>query len=443
MKNGYQVQAADGLQEAEYTPRGGCAQFFYCRDHEFIAEGPAETGKTLAACWKVHLLALKYPGMNGAIVRKTQKSVYGTVLQTFKRVIKNAPVEPYGGSRPEQYIYANGSTIWVGGMDNPDKVLSSERDFFYVNQAEELTIDDWEKMTTRTTGRGAVMPYTFTFGDCNPGGSKHWIRARAQAGALNLIRTTHRDNPRLYTSGGILTPDGQRTMETLQSLTGVRRKRLLDGIWATAEGAVYDGFDAALHVTERPESEMKAWFLACDEGYTNPAVILLVGQDSDLRLHIHRQFYRRGVLQADYVETAREWCDEIRQKAVERFRAENHGITESQKYDIPGCTAYVDEAAAGLIADMRDAGINTFGSKGRVLDGIQAVQNMLQIKGDNRPRLTVDPSCTDVINEFESYIWKPEKDEPVKENDHAMDALRYLVIKVESIISPDQLVDWV
>jgi phage terminase large subunit len=54
------------------------------------------------------------------------------------------------------------------------------------------------------------------------------------------------------------------------------------------------------------------------------------------------------------------------------------------------------------------------------------VQDLLKIQGDGKPRLTVDPSCVNVINEFESYTWKPEKDEPVKENDHAMDAVRYL-----------------
>mgnify|MGYP001101374487 CR=1 FL=1 len=123
-----------------YTPYGGAAEFMYCHDHEVIIQGPAETGKTLAACWKAHLLASKYPGAQGAIVRKSQKSVYGSVLQTFDRVRAGAPVEPYGGERPEKYNYVNGSAIWVGGLDNSDKVLSSERDFIYVNQAEDGSI---------------------------------------------------------------------------------------------------------------------------------------------------------------------------------------------------------------------------------------------------------------------------------------------------------------
>jgi phage terminase large subunit len=390
-------------QENVYTPYGGCADFLYSRDREVIAEGPSETGKTLAACWKVHIWAIKYPGLNGAIVRNTYKSMPGSVLQTFARVILGAPVQVYGGERPDKYLYSNGSSIWIGGMDNPDKILSSERDFVYVNQAEELKLDAWEKLLTRTTGRGAIMPYTQLLGDCNPGGSRHWIRDRARAGKLKLIRTRHTDNPTLYDANGNLTKHGKRTMEDLSSLTGVRRKRLYEGIWATAEGAVYDTFDANVHVMERDPKEFKAWYLTLDEGYTNPAVILVVGEDSDKRHHIHREFYKTGVIQETVVTQTAQWFGEFGASLVT-----------------------VDEAAAGLIADLRNHNVPAQAAKGRVLDRIQSVQDRLKVQGDGRPRLTIDPSCTGTINDFESRVWKPEKDEPVKENDHGTDAYEYL-----------------
>jgi PBSX family phage terminase large subunit len=385
---------------------GGNREFFYSHDPEVIVSGPAETGKTLAACWKLHLLAMKYPGARLAFARKTQASMYGTVLQTFDRVIKGANIEIYGGNRPEIYTYPNGAQIFIGGLDNPDRLLSSERDVIYVNQAEELKLNDWETMTTRTTGRGAVMPYTQLIGDCNPGGSKHWIRERAKACALKLIPTTHRDNPTLYDPvTGEITAQGKRTMQSLERLTGVRRKRLLEGIWATAEGAVYDMFDPATHVVERSRSEFVRFGFAIDEGYTNPAVILVIGEDSDGRLHIFEEFYKRGVLQSAVVE-----------KTLELN-------TIYHPYQI-----VVDAAAAGLIADLRNAGLPAYGAKGRVLDGIQAVQNFMHVAGDGRPRMTIDPGCTYSINDFESYSWKPEKDEPIKENDHAPDGFRYYVI---------------
>jgi phage terminase large subunit len=183
---------------------------------------------------------------------------------------------------------------------------------------------------------------------------------------------------------------------------------LLLGQWSTAEGVVYDTFDANIHVKNRDDKEFIKWHLSCDEGYTNPAVILVVGVDSDGRWHIANEFYERGVLQSRFI-------DEVKKRYIER----NADIVA------------VDESAAGLIADMQNNGVRAIPAKGRVLDGIQKIQDRLRLQGDGLPRLTVDPSCVNVINEFESYVWKKSKDgngkdEPMKDNDHAMDPLRYL-----------------
>jgi phage terminase large subunit len=381
-----------------------------------MCSGPAETGKTVAAVLKCHAIAGSVPGAQGAIVRKTYNSLNGTVIKTFMRIINPAVrgIVVYGGANnPERFLYPNGSVIWTGGMDNAGRVLSSERDFIYVNQAEELSIDDWEVLLTRCTGRGAVVEHAQLFGDCNPSGSLHWIRKRK---SLRLLTTVHRDNPSLYTPEGELTEQGRRSMAALENLTGVRRKRLLDGIWATAEGAVYDVFDPSIHVCVRNPAEMKRWFLAIDEGYSNPAVILLIGEDSDGRHHCFREYYKRNVLQADFVSEAKL-----------RFLNPVGFITGNQEQKSRCDNSAVDEAAAGLIADLNNSGVYAQAAKGRVLDGINLVQNRLKIQGDGRPRYTVDPSCVNHINEFESYAWKPEKDVPQKENDHSLDAYRYLL----------------
>jgi phage terminase large subunit len=148
-----------------------------------------------------------------------------------------------------------------------------------------------------------------------------------------------------------------------------------------------------------------------DEGYTNPAVILLVGEDSDGRRHVAKEWYERGKLQSAVVERAKQWCTD-------------YGIS----------LVAVDESAAGLIADLRDADVPAIGAKGRVLDGIQLMQDRLKVQGDGLPRETVDPSCVNHINEYESYVWKRTnaggivKDEPEKKDDHSMDARRYLEV---------------
>ncbi len=174
------------------------------------------------------------------------------------------------------------------------------------------------------------------------------------------------------------------------------------GQFQRPQGLVYPAFSAE-HIVHRDKREFIYWLLAIDEGYTNPAVILTVGVDQDGRLHVYEEFYKTGQLQSKVVEYAR-W------KMLE--------------YNVS--RAIVDESAAGLIADLRNAGVAAEGHKGRVLDSIQIVSQLLAKQGDGKPRLTVEPTCVNTIMEFESYSWREGKDEPLKENDHAMDALRYL-----------------
>lgn len=433
--------------------RGGNEELFFCHDPQVILSGPADTGKTVTCCTKLHWLCQRYPGSQHAMVRKTFTSLAGTACKTFERIIAGASVKKIGADSPRLYTYPNGSQVWVGGMDKPEKTLSSERDSIYVCQAEELSESDWEMLSRASSGRGAKVKYPQLFGDCNPGGSKHWIRERWKAGKLTLIGTKHHDNPTLYHKNGDCVRDGEtvngmrvviggeKRVHALSELTGVRRKRLFEGLWVTAEGAVYDMFDAQLHVVTRSVAEMKLFRLALDEGYTNPAVILIVGEDSDGRWHVFKEFYERGQLQETVVKQAKEW----HQDPVGAVLGIKFVPTPSKPYPTQSSTVAVDEAAAGLIADLVAIGVPAVGGKGRVLDGINHLQNRLKLAGDGRPRLTFDPSCVNCINEFESYVWTPDKpkDTPVKEHDHTSDALRYLYdVLAEpdgSMTGPDQL----
>jgi phage terminase large subunit len=86
----------------------------------------------------------------------------------------------------------------------------------------------------------------------------------------------------------------------------------------------------------------------------------------------------------------------------------------------------VDNAVPELIVQLKAAGMPAIGAKGKILDGIGMIRDRLGVQKDGRPRYTVDPSCVEHINEFESYIHKPDSDVPQKEFDHSLDALRYL-----------------
>lgn len=400
--------------------RGGPLELLKAHDHEVICVGPADSSKTWSGCVKAYMLCAdkNRKGVHGCMIRKVYNSLHESSLRTFKTIVQGMPIRDFGGQYTDKFIFPNKSELVPIGMDKPDKLLSSEWDFAFISQAEELQESDWEMIASRCTGRGAVVAYPQVFGDCNPSGTRHWIRERARRGTLRLLTATHKDNPALYDDFGQITAEGIKRIGHLEkTLTGVRRKRLLEGIWATAEGAVYDIFNPAVHVCIRSPMEMKRWFLACDEGYTNPFSILLVGEDSDGRRHVFREFYQRGVLPEDSVVVIKSWFTDIRNAKIE--------FPQAVRCEL----AAVDEAAAGLIASLKKVDVNAKGGKGLVYDGINLVQNGLKVAGDGRPRLSFDPSCIETTNEMESYVWKKDSDDvPEKEFDHSADALRYLYV---------------
>lgn len=219
---------------------------------EWLIAGPAETGKTFASLYRLDRLLRTTPKAQAALIRKVRSTIGPTVLVTYQRVLamSGSGAVAYGGNGPAWYDYPNGARLWIGGMDDSSKILSGERDFIYVNQAEELTQDDWEVLSTRATGRGAVTATPMLFGDCNPGPADHWILRRKEAGALTMLESHHTDNPSLYDDGGVITAQGTRSMAALNRLTGVRKLRLRDGLWVGAEGQFFETWDEDIHVCD-------------------------------------------------------------------------------------------------------------------------------------------------------------------------------------------------
>lgn len=409
-----------------FMPHGAAREFWACKEHEVILSGAAETGKTRTALERLDLIAWRYPKSQLAIVRKVYKSMHGSVLQTYENKVANMSViRRYGGEKVEFYEYPNGSRIWVGGMDNPDKVLSSERDIVYVNQAEELTLNDWEKLATRTTGRAGNMPYSQLCGDCNPAEATHWILERARNGKLKLFHSRHEDNPTLF-ANGVITEQGKRTLSILDNLTGVRHARLRLGQWVSVEGQIYTEYNPSLHLIA-PFDIPADWqrFRSIDFGYKNPFVCLWFALDGDGRLYLYRQLYKTE-------RTVRDHAIMINQ------------LSEGERIAYTVCDHDSSDRAT-----LAENGIRTQAANKTVSIGIDKVKERLRVFKDGKPRLFIfNNSLTEVDQnllladgkpayclemEFGTYHWadNKRKEEPVKENDHALDALRYAIMSVD------------
>lgn len=407
--------------------RGDMRSLWEGTDHETMIAGPSETGKTFGVLHYLNMLMWKYPGAQAALLRKTYQSMHGSVLQTFRRILgKDTMVHAYGGERPEWFDYPNGSRVHVGGMDNPDKVLSSERDIIIFNQAEEATLGDWETLTTRCTGRSSVMPYPRIIGDANPGPSTHWILSRP---TVKMLYSHHEDNPTLFDDKGVITEQGKRTIQILDALTGTRYQRLRLGKWVGAEGVVYADWSRELHLIDPFEIPSQwARYRVIDFGYTNPFVCLWLAEDLDGRLYLYREFYMSQRLVED-------WAIDI----LEQSRGETYQFTVA------------DHDAEGR-ATLESRGIYTQPAKKDVSEGIQAVQARLRKAGDGKPRLFVFRDCRvnapdqvladkhkplSTAEEFDGYVWAKVqhsdrvKEEPRKEDDHGMDAIRYICYELD------------
>ena len=434
----HETTAIRGLRYAFF---GANAKLQSCDAQEVIVSGPSETGKTLAALSRLDGLARLYKGMQGVVVRKVRASMDGTVLKTWEEKVlgPNTPVAVFGGERPEWYDYPNGSRIWVSGLDKPSKVLSGEKDVIYVNQAEELLLEDWEILITRTTGRAGHMPFGQLFGDCNPGPPHHWIKHRP---TLPILESRHEDNPALFDPAThAITDQGRKTLAVLDSLTGARKERLRYGRWVSAEGAVYD-FDAAVHLINRFDIPSQ-WrrIRVIDFGYTNPFVCGWIAIDPDGRMILYREIY-------------------MTQRTVKVHAAQINQLSAGERYE-----ATIADHDAEDRATLEENGISTAPAQKEISVGIQAVQERLKVAGDGKPRLWVMRDClverdeqlaalrkpVSTAQEFDAYVWpktadgKPIKEVPVDQDNHGMDMLRYGVRYVESPLppSPEMKIRWI
>lgn len=416
---------------------GGAQQFHEYDGHEVILSGPFETGKTIAALDKLHHLLKTYRNARGLMLRKVYNDLIHSAVVTYEKKVLPVPpedarsrVNKYGGEKPQFYDYPNGARLICAGLDKPGKVLSAEYDFIYVNQAEELTLEDWEILTARASGRAGNAPLTQVMGDCNPSVPTHWILNRK---TLKVIEQRHEHNPTLFNPlTGEITERGKRTMAILDALTGTRYKRGRLGLWVGEEGQVYDTFDPAIHVIDRfniPADWTR--YRAIDFGYTNPFVCQWWAQDHDGRLYLYREIYMTQ-------RTVRVHGDDInRLEAGERISA-----------------TYADHDAEDR-ATLSENRIATVGAKKDISPGIQAVQDRLKVQPDGKPRIfflrdslveadrnlyreypgDTQPVCTE--QEFGSYVWatgvsgKSNKEVPVDAYNHGMDAMRYLVYSLK------------
>lgn len=418
-----------------FCPRGSAVEVMHRRDDEVLMSGSAGTGKSRACLEKLNALALGRPGIRGAILRKTASSLGATALKTWREdvvpeLIKNGTLMFYGGSaaEPPQYRYNNGSTIVIGGLDNPSKIMSAEYDVLYVQEATELTIGDWEACTTRL--RNGRMPYQQLIADCNPDVPTHWLKVRCDEGKTRMINCRHEDNPVLFDQSvdGSFEPTraGRAYLHKLDQLTGVRYMRLRKGLWVAAEGMIFDEFRADLHVIDQMPAGWEGWsrHWSIDFGFTNPFVLQCWAEDPDGRLYLYRELYMTGRT--------------VDQHARDILKIVQPGGPGSPWTEPRPQSVVCDHDAESRRRFELECNLGTTAANKKVKDGLDIASRRFRIAEDGKPRIFFlrgavverDSSLIDgrkpasTLEELPGYVWlagadgRPVKEEPRKVDDH-------------------------
>ena len=238
----------------------------------------------------------------------------------------------------------------------------------------------------------------------------------------------------------------------------MRKHRLAGCIWAAAEGVIYENWNPAVHISERrklPREWTRLWGI--DFGFTNPFVWQMWAIDPDGRLILEKEIYRTQRIVADHA-----------QQILDVVTSKLKRVVVNGKID-PGQSEWIYPRPLKIICDHdaedratleRELGMGTTPATKTVSDGIQAMMQRLEVTPDGRARLEVcrtslvdrDESVADrglplgFIGEIPGYVWepspdgKPNKDRPLKLNDHSMDTARYVC--ADQDLRPTPRVRW-
>lgn len=340
------------------------------------------------------------------LCRKKHTTMRQTTLRTLLKTESGCdPVLPegtYTHNKSEQLIQLNGGgDIYHFGFDDELKLGSLNFGAIGVDEGIELTKDEYEMLLGRL--RNTADPCRQIFIATNPGNPGHFLHDRFYKNkhrSRRVINTTSLDNfflPKDY-------------IESLQTLEGTAFDRFVMGKWVTYEGAVYPQFTQD-HVVEYKGKVHEA-IICIDWGFTNPFAAIV--------------FVRMG---ADTIYA----IEEVYQTGLTEEQTKSIVLGLMQRYPVYYVVADPSEPKA--IEAFRQAGIPIGGADNDVMGGIRAVQNRLA-----SGTLLINPSCTALIREIQSYSWQDGKDQPVKILDHAIDALRYGVLYWQSAMSEQALV---
>lgn len=376
-----------------------------------LAHGSVRSGKTICTLFRFMHAVNNCPDSQIWMIGHTSETIYHNAIRLLMESPQLEIFRPFcawvAGKR--QLKFRN-KTISTLGAKDEGAIGAIQGKTFSLVYCDEMTLypeSIIDMIDTRLSN-----PHSMGFASMNPSHPNHklkkWIdMAEGDRKNYYSLHFTLDDNPFLE--------EGYKE-RIRNSLSGLFYRRNYLGIWCLAEGAIFDFFDRKIHIVDRPPCAAEYWIAGIDYGSTNPFACLVIGVSTGRYTQTGRKMW---------VEKEYFWNPKVtgRQKTNSEFADDVEEFLEP--YGVK--SIYIDPSAEAFQLELRRRNLHAVHANNEVEDGIQMMTSEMK-KGN----LVICKEAENTIREIESYVWDTKAaekgyDEPMKKDDHAVDALRYVV----------------
>jgi phage terminase large subunit len=346
-----------------------------------VAQGGARSGKTfnILIYWIYRLL--KENGKTLSIVRKSLPSLKNSVLKDLVEVLELFGVyDPNKLHKMEGYYVLGTNVINWMSVDEPQKLRGSKRNYLYCNEANELKIEDWNQLIFRTTDKAIL--------DLNPSELKSWVYDIQDRDDCYTFKSTWRDNP--FIDKSII-----KELESLKDKDENLYRIYSLGERGTPQQLVFSKYQTVLEIPYEAQLVGRG----IDWGFNSPTALVEIYKLDD-NLYFNELLYVRGLTVPDIL-----------------FRMQKIGIEKTDNI-------WADSALPQNIAEMKRERWNVKPVKKKtILHGLDLIR---------RHHIYITENSHNIMEEFNTYRYKEDKDGnlldvPEDDNNHAIDAIRYVL----------------
>ena len=371
-----------------------------------ICDGAVRSGKTVCMglgffFWAMHRFDGQKFGLCGKTVTSLKRNVVSVLLPLLREMGFACREQGSRGRITVSYRGHSNTFYLFGGRDESSAALIQGVTFagILLDEAALMPKSFVEQAIARCSVPGSRLWF-----NCNPDGPEHWfyrewILKAEERGAL-YIHFRLEDNPGL---------SAEVVARYMRLFSGVFYQRFVLGQWVAAEGLIYDFFNESW-ARNAPEGPFERYVVSCDYGTVNPASFGLWGLCGGVWYRLREYYFDSR--RAGYQKTDAEYVDELLKLCA--------GVRPA--------FAVVDPSAASFIEALRRRGVAVVRAKNDVLSGIRLTYRLLK-----EGKLVICRGCEDSLREFSLYRWQDAnggREAPRKENDHAMDEIRYFAATV-------------